>query len=416
MPAANGQVAVRIIKDLLKAGCKVTAGVTDVEEAGVLVDVAKKLELLPGAAAKGLRLVEVDPQDPQSVQAAIPKRGARVVVVCGDTPPSGRKENPRATERLLQALLAQDEEEEEGGAGAVVLAQLMLVSVQRGGVGTRGFALGSLGSRGKSAPKLGRAEQMVTESGVEFVILRTANTDNVDDSFGEEAGVILGTYGNLDSAFSISKSQVGAVATQLLLQAPGSCVVEAAADPETEVVDVARVVAEMLPATILQQEEEDEEEEEEAPKAALGGFGIRMPTFGTQKIKAEEVDVEIADEEGEYYEEEEAPPATKARSGFGFGTMKLPKIGAKRAAKVEEAEEEEQEQEAAAAPAAPRARGGRSTPQAPARQQVRALAASSASVASEAAAPGGAPGKQSGGGLLAAFGFGQKAVYVDELD
>lgn len=84
---AEGQIALRLVKELAAAGEKVVAGVADIERGQAALAFAKRYELLAPDALDNIRLAEVDYSDPDSF--SLTAKG-RLVVVDGDDYVGGR--------------------------------------------------------------------------------------------------------------------------------------------------------------------------------------------------------------------------------------------------------------------------------------------------------------------------------------
>ncbi|CAL8462890.1 g2424 [Coccomyxa elongata] len=371
----SGPLSARIAQELLQVGFKVTAGVSDLEEAEGLLDFAKRFEIIRKAEISNLKLSEVDFLDEESISATIPKRGARVVVALGDT--LGRQRiDAKVALRILEA------------AKAVNAAQFVLVS-SSGASGGGGFLGGLFGG---GAPNASKIEQEVVNSGLSCVVLRVGKTEGVDESLGSESAVVLGAQQSLPSQSVITKSQVAQVVAQVMRQAQDDVAVEAWADRNGEPTDVAALVSEVLPKAVIEDSGEAdeepeadaaevEEEEDAAPiklPFAFGGQGTkrvkaqppvapsRAPAQGTARIKAavqEEAQKEVRQVGGffgrakkaveEAAEEAEEQPQKKRAAPFanllGGGAGKVAAKAEAAAQKAEAAAGKQARQAAAAA-------------------------------------------------------------------
>ncbi|KAL3138363.1 hypothetical protein ABBQ32_006166 [Trebouxia sp. C0010 RCD-2024] len=270
----DGQLAARIVQELLRNGFKVTAGVSDIKGARAGLDFAKRFEIIKGSETKNIRLQEVDLSDASAIAAALP-RNARVLVAVGDSL-GGQKADARLLDRALSAA-------SEKGA-----QQFILVTPLGGGASAGGFLGNLFGGGGGSSKKPSKIEQQVSGSGLDFVIVRTAKSDG-DAPLGD-SGVAVTPQGSLTSSSKVTKSQVAEVVAQVLLQAQTDVLVEVAADPSSSPQGVESAVAEALPNCSIAEEEQqtaggdDEEEPQEAPSPAKAGG----PFGRTQAIKAKD--------------------------------------------------------------------------------------------------------------------------------
>lgn len=340
----QGALGVRIVKELLVAGFKVTAAVADVEQAKLVADFAKRYELIDRAAASNLKLVEVDPEDPASLKA-LPKK-SKIVVVEGDV--EGKtKIGPKEVEGVLALL--------EATQGS----QLVLVSTQAaapsGGGGFSFFA--PKPSAAKPQPQLSKTEQLVASSGKPYAIVRAFGTDRTEDDYPLAETIQVGNLGTLPTSQVASKAQV-VMSVVALLKSPGvvnevAIEVGGSAEPQLFVVDA---INEILASLEAAQEAAAAEQaaKDAADRAALAGFfgfgakkkepaaeeeePVETPALGTRSARrAAEARRALPPQKAE--EEEEA---VKPSGGFfGFGTGKVKAGAAKEAAKEEEAEEEE---------------------------------------------------------------------------
>lgn len=268
----NGQLSARIIQELLRNGYKVTAGVADVEEAQAGLDFAKRFEIIKGSEVKNIRLQAVDLSDESAIADALP-RSARVLVAVGDSLGSQRDDN-QLLDRALSAAKSKG-------------AQQFILVTPLGGGGGLGGLFGSLfGGGGGSSKQPSKIERQVAESGLDFVIIRTAKTDGAEPSLGE-CGVSVTPQGSLTANSKATKSQVAEVVAQVLLQAQTDVLVEVAADPDTPPQSVDSAVAQVLSdcsiSEAAQENDAGEEQQQEvSPGKGLGGI------FGrTQSVKAQ---------------------------------------------------------------------------------------------------------------------------------
>jgi hypothetical protein len=98
---AEGQIALRLVKELAAAGEKVVAGVADIERGQAALAFAKRYELLAPDALANIRLAEVDYSDPDSF--SLTAKG-RLVVVDGDEYVGGRTPDVSLGFRGLRVL------------------------------------------------------------------------------------------------------------------------------------------------------------------------------------------------------------------------------------------------------------------------------------------------------------------------
>ncbi|KAK9799438.1 hypothetical protein WJX73_010689 [Symbiochloris irregularis] len=287
-------LALQITQQLLGAGAKVAAGVTDLESGQELLDFAKSFELVNSKAAKNLRLVPLDVNDEEEIAGALPRRGT-VVLLPGDAP-NGL--DSRAPARIVNAA-------QEAGAARVVLVQQ-----KTGGGGFFGLFGGGANFR--------QLEQQLASSGLQFIIIRTGKqTQDIDPL--EMGSIVLGPQGASPSGSAIAKAQVAEIVATVLSQASDDILIEAWADPKEQSQDLGELVSQVLPEAVVDADEEDEEPEpvkavssagrqaaaaleEEAPKKTGGLFG-----FGGRQSAPEP----------------EPEPAPKPSRGFlGFGPSK----------------------------------------------------------------------------------------------
>ncbi|KAL0019003.1 hypothetical protein WJX79_006320 [Trebouxia sp. C0005] len=268
----NGQLSARIIQELLRGGFKVTAGVADVEEAQAGLDFAKRFEIIKSAEAKNIRLEAVDLSDESAIADALP-RNARVLVAVGDNLGGQRADN-QLLDRTLSAAVSK-------GAKQFILVTPL------GGGGGGGLFGGLFGGGGGSSKKPSKIERQVAESGLDFVIVRTAKTEAGEPSLAE-AGVSVTPQGSLTGSSKVTRSQVAEVVAEVLLQAQTDVLVEVAADPDTPSQNVDSIVAQALPDCSIAEEAQDEDEEVAEQEE---GQGLPPPAKGlfgrTQALKAQ---------------------------------------------------------------------------------------------------------------------------------
>ncbi|KAL0030841.1 hypothetical protein WJX77_009090 [Trebouxia sp. C0004] len=267
----NGQLSARIIQELLRGGFKVTAGVADVEQAQAGLNFAKRFEIIKGAEAKNIRLEAVDLSDESAIADALP-RNARVLVAVGDSSGGQRADN-QLLDRTLSAAVSK---------GA---KQFILVTPLAGG-GGGGLFGGLFGGGGGSSKKPSRIERQVAESGLDFVIVRTAKTEGGEPSLAE-AGVSITPQGSLTSSSKVTRSQVAEVVAEVVLQAQTDVLVEVAADRDTPSQNVDSAVAQALPDCSIAEEAQEENEETGGQQEDQG---LPLPAKGlfgrTQAVKA----------------------------------------------------------------------------------------------------------------------------------
>ncbi|GAB4819043.1 hypothetical protein N2152v2_006089 [Parachlorella kessleri] len=428
------------------------AGVSSLRDAEEAIDFAKRVELLQSSEAAAVKAVELDLGDADSLKAALPKRGGRVVVVAGDIQ-DGRRADPKQAQRAVAALAA-------NGNG---LAQLVLVTPVGGVGGTGIFNLG------KPRPgALSKLEEQLVESGVNYVIVRTASSERVTDSYAAEANPVVTGLGALPEGLSVSRSQVAAVVAAALSQARSNAIVEVGADPEAEAAPLEDLVlatqaaeqaeqqqgAEQVPVLgsllknvggsssrrqqareVVEADAVEEDGGEPAPAKRGGGGGL----FGTLRLTKPSKAAEPEPEE----QEQGKQPAARKQPAFSFGTLRLNKQQASEQAAEEkpakrgglfgarQARQEPQEEEAKPAKrgglfggakrpaagqeqekAAPKARTVRGRNPLPATEEKKPARGAKQQAAPQAKKGGEQPPKK--GGLLQALGISQETVYVDE--
>ncbi|KAA6429783.1 MAG: hypothetical protein FRX49_00215 [Trebouxia sp. A1-2] len=259
-----GTKAVQAIKKSV-GGDVFVAGVADVEEAQAGLDFAKRFEIIKGAEAKNIRLEAVDLSDESAIADALP-RNARVLVAVGDNLGGQRADN-QLLDRTLSSAVSK-------GAKQFILVTPL------GGGGGGGLFGGLFGGGGGSSKKPSKIERQVAESGLDFVIVRTAKTEAGEPSLAE-AGVSVTPQGSLTGSSKVTRSQVAEVVAEVLLQAQTDVLVEVAADPDTPSQNA-------LPDCSIAEEAQDEDEEVAEQEE---GQGLPPPAKGlfgrTQALKAQ---------------------------------------------------------------------------------------------------------------------------------
>eukprot|EP00244_Chara_vulgaris_P009484 TRINITY_DN4041_c0_g1_i6.p1 TRINITY_DN4041_c0_g1~~TRINITY_DN4041_c0_g1_i6.p1 ORF type:complete len:653 (-),score=140.85 TRINITY_DN4041_c0_g1_i6:734-2692(-) len=207
---ATGQTGVRIVKELLRAGFSVRAGVPDLEEAEQLASIASKYELITRDEAKRLSVVQCDQSDGESIAAAIGNAGKVVITV-------GPQENgPRGKFEVNDALAMVDAAAEARATHFVLVSKSG--SSAGGGDGLFGF-LSALRGGGSAAAYEKKVINKLVESGLTYTIMWTGPTESVDDSYAAQANVIIESEGTLKILSMVSKIQVAEVLATALATA-----------------------------------------------------------------------------------------------------------------------------------------------------------------------------------------------------
>ncbi|GLI59763.1 hypothetical protein VaNZ11_001724 [Volvox africanus] len=277
----QGQLSIRIIRELLAAGFKVTAGVTDLDAATAAFAFFKRYELIDKTAAANLKLVPLSSlEGDDAAVKALPKR-AKVIVVDGDVEGKGKT---GAKEVNFALALAE----------ATSASQVVLVSTQpgvpaAGGTGLFGGLFGgglkasSAAAVAKPLDKLGRLEQQVADSGLPYAIVRAYGTDRTDD--GEEPGSYLqiGTLGTVPTSAVASKAQIASVVSEVLKAAgpTNGLVFEVSATPD-EQLSAADAIGEIIAAAEAAAAEAAATAAEEAAKSA--GSAVGLFGLGTMSV------------------------------------------------------------------------------------------------------------------------------------
>ncbi|GBG85025.1 hypothetical protein CBR_g39489 [Chara braunii] len=207
---ATGQTGVRIVKELLRAGFSVRAGVPDLEEAEQVASIASKYELITRDEAKRLNVVQCDQSDDESIAAAIGNAGKVVITV-------GPQENgPRGKFEVKDALTMVDAVAKARATHFVLVSKSG--SSAGGGGGLFGF-LSALSGGGSGVANEQKLIDKLVESGLTYTVMRTGPTESVDDSYATQANVIVESEGTLKTFSTVSKIQVAEVLATALATA-----------------------------------------------------------------------------------------------------------------------------------------------------------------------------------------------------
>ncbi|GIL53182.1 hypothetical protein Vafri_8864 [Volvox africanus] len=318
----QGQLSIRIIRELLAAGFKVTAGVTDLDAATAAFAFFKRYELIDKTAAANLKLVPLSSlEGDEAAVKALPKR-AKVIVVDGDVEGKGK-----TGAKEVQFALALAE--------AISASQVVLVSTQpgvpaAGGSGLFGGLFGggpkpsTAAAASKPLDKLGRLEQQVADSGRPYAIVRAFGTDRTDDGAEPGSYLQIGTLGTVPTSAVASKAQIALVISEVLKAAgpTNGLVFEVSATPD-EQLSAADAIGEIIAAAEGAAAEAAASAAEEAAKSAgpaVGLFGLGTMSV-LRKATATAAPAEEVAPEPETPAEE--PPKKAVGTGFfGFGAKK----------------------------------------------------------------------------------------------
>eukprot|EP00199_Chlamydomonas_sp_CCMP681_P001228 CAMPEP_0119103672 /NCGR_PEP_ID=MMETSP1180-20130426/2065_1 /TAXON_ID=3052 ORGANISM="Chlamydomonas cf sp, Strain CCMP681" /NCGR_SAMPLE_ID=MMETSP1180 /ASSEMBLY_ACC=CAM_ASM_000741 /LENGTH=773 /DNA_ID=CAMNT_0007088237 /DNA_START=75 /DNA_END=2397 /DNA_ORIENTATION=- len=188
---AQGSSAIKLVKSLVEAGFKVTAGVDYLEEAQATLAFVRKYELIDRTSLANLKLSEPD--------GALPSR-ARVVIVEGDMM-DGKKVDSRFVEGAIARAA-------DSNASQIVL--LTSGNIASGGL----FGFGTTMTTNKS---LSRTEQLLASSGLPFAVLRASISDTVE---GEVVPTVRAGPGALSTSEAPLNGDALAKVLGALLAAP----------------------------------------------------------------------------------------------------------------------------------------------------------------------------------------------------